>query len=276
MSTFHTYCECGAIGDTAFNICRTLTAMEALGHKSAIIHTSPYLLIDQYDYTQKIDISNEVLEIWNQCSFVSKVEIDVNLSDGKSIYFSDKYQAKIEQPMFTRPNNNILDWIDLKKYLPELNTNKKIAVFQPISLQNKPVRFHADYIQEWNRCLKNLIKNKYHIVMIGGIDDDFRLCFDANFLNEIDNKIGKWNILESLSFLIYRSEIVLSCDSWAAVWGVATRKKTFVSLGYKMEFGKDLWAYDFLGNKDCYELGWTSQGKFCDAFLAEAIRKFNQ
>lgn len=274
MSIFHTYCECGAIGDTAFNICRTHTAMEKLSCNSAIIHTAPFLLINQFDYNQQVFLNNEVVEIWNNCNFVDKVEIDVNLEDGKSIYFSDKYQAKIWQPMFTRERNSLLDWIDLKKYTPEIVTKQKIAVFQPISLQNKPKRFHEDYIQVWDRCLNNLLKNDFYIVMIGGKGDDFSRCFDSKYLNYIDNRVGSWSILESLSFLLYRSDIVLSCDSWAAVWAIAARIKTFVSLGYKMEFTGDFWAYGFLGNLDCYDLGWTSQGQYCDAYLAEAIKKY--
>ena len=270
MSIFHIYCECGALGDTAFNLCRAHTAMCSGGYKSTIVHTAPYFFINN---STQIPIQKEVLEIWNNCNFVDKVEIDVNLLDQKSIYFSEKYNIKIEQPMLTRSYNNALEWVDLKKYLPKFPNFKKIAIFQPISLKYKPKSHLEDYIPTWNRCLSTLINHEYEIVMVGGKDDQIEKTFDQKLRSKIHNKIGKWSILEALSFLLYQADLVLSCDSWAAIWGIAARKKTFVSWGYRMEQNIDFWATDFLGNRDCYSYGWSSQKDYCDAFLAAEIRK---
>lgn len=269
MSIFHIYCECGAIGDTAFNICRAHIGMSASGYKSTIVHTSPIFFIN--NKPNPIPIKKEVLQIWDHCNFVDKVEIDIDLLDQKSIYFSEKYQAKIAQPMISREYNNILNWIDLKKHLPTFPKYEKIAVFQPISLKYKPTDHLDDYIPIWNRCLKTLLKNNYQIVMVGGEDDEIEKTFDKKILGDIHNKIGEWSLLQSLSFLLHQADVVISCDSWAAIWGIAARKRTFVSWGYRMEQNIDFWATEFIGNRDCYTFGWSSQKDYCDAFLANSI-----
>jgi hypothetical protein len=269
MSKYHTYCECFALGDTAFNLCRANIGMCNGNYTSTIIHTAPNFYI--HEGSSEIPIKEEILEIWNNCNFVDKVEIDINLFDQQTLCFSEKYKVPIQENFDTRNYNNVLDWVNLKQYLPVFPSFEKIAIFQPISLKYKPKKYLDHYIPIWNKSLRTLIENKFQIVMVGGEEDPIESCFEKGLLSDIHNKIGQWSLLESLSFLLYQADLVLSCDSWAAIWGIAARKRTFISWGYRMENNIDFWATGFLGNQDCYSYGWSSQKELCDTFLAESI-----
>ena len=110
--------------------------------------------------------------------------------------------------------------------------------------------------------------------MVGGLQDQIELTMQQKTIDKTINKIGKWSILESLAFTIYKADIVLACDSWSAIWGPAAKVKTFTSWGYRMENDIDFWVTGFLGNRNFYEYGWSSQKDYCDAYLAGKLSDY--
>jgi hypothetical protein len=275
-NSLHIYFETGAIGDTAFNLCRANIAMQNRNHDDCIVHTSPIFRFG--NPTIEIPSNPDVSTILNKTNFIREIVFDVDYKIAESFIKSQKYNCEIYQPNEYRKFNNILEWIDLKEYHLPCETTSKTAIFQPISLQFKPRQHLEDYIPVWTRCIETVLQNGYEIFMVGGANDDIDQCIPKNLMKYLNNKINLWSPLNSLAFLLYRSDIVISCDSWAAIWGIAARKPTAVAWGYRMENNIDFWATNFLGNKDCYKYGWSSQKDFCDIYLAQYLNsiKLNQ
>jgi len=270
MSDLHIFCELGAIGDTAFNFCRAHAAMEVMGHEKAVVHSAKQF---QFGKSKtKIPNNPDVIEIWNNCNFLKEIVYDIDYNDASSFDISKTYGCKIEQPMIFRENHNILNWIDLRKYLPEVPDDKPTVIFQPISLEKKihiVAPEHLDsYIPVWKRCINLLLEKNYRIIMVGGKDDPIHLCVEKKQLPYLDNKIGKWTVLQALAFTLHKANLVLSCDSWVGIWGIAAQKKTAIAWGYRYENDIDYWVTNFLGNRNFYKNGWSSQKDDCDAILA--------
>jgi hypothetical protein len=268
MSSLHIFCETGAFGDTALNLCRCHIAMKALGRDDVIIHTSPIFKFGQP--VREIPMNENVLEIYKRTKFVKDIVADVDYDDQQSLRISKKYGVPILQPMNQRDHNNIKEWVDFDDLTPDVDSEKSV-LFQPISLKMKPQDQVDAYIPVWTRCLKTLIEKNYKIYMVGSEDDQIDLCVPKEFLPYIENKIGEWNILQSIAFTINKAEIILSCDSWAGLWGAGCRKKTAIAWGYRMENNIDFWVTGFLGNRDCYVYGWSSQKDYTDALLASYL-----
>lgn len=270
MSTLHIYCETGAIGDTALNLCRTHIAMEDQGHAEAIVHTSPIFRFGEP--MMEKPYNPDVITILKNCPFIKDVVFDCNYNDLTTFKFSQKYNCPIQQPMTYRERHNIKDWVNLESFFPpDAPMEGKIAVFQPISLRYKPQKHLEDYIPEWNRCIKTLCQHGYKVVMVGGIDDPIHLTMNKFIIEKTINKIGSWTQLQSLAYLLYRANIVVGCDSWAAIWGIAARIPSAVAWGYRMEAQIDWWVTGFLGNRDCYKYAWSSQKDYCDVALANYL-----
>lgn len=268
MSSLHIFCETGAFGDTALNLCRSNIAMSYLGHDDVIVHTSNTF---KFSNGREIPSNPDVLEIYKRTNFVKEVVADIDYSDRSSLEFSKKYNTPILQPMMFRDCHDIRNWIDLTEFTPKDIEGEKLALFQPISLKMKPKEHIDDYIPVWSRCIKTLLKKNYKIIMVGANDDPVDLCVPKDLICEIDNKIGKWTILEAIAFTLYKADVIVSCDSWAALWGAAARKKTAIAWGYRMENNIDFWVTGFLGNQDCYKYGWSSQKDYTDALLANYL-----
>ena len=270
MEDLHIYFETGAIGDTAFNLCRANIAMEAMNLKSTIVHTS-----NIFKSHGKIkQTCPNVKTILESTSFIKKIEYDVDYNDTDSFRYSKKYETPIYQPMFYRDENDIKSWVDLSRYIPEKKGDRKVAVLQPVSLEMKPPPYVDWYVPIWDRCVNLLHEKGYEIVMVGGTNDPIERCMKSETIKKTNNKIGAWSILESLAFTIYESDLVLACDSWSAIWAPAARIKTFTAWGYRMENHIDFWATGFLGNRNYYEYGWSSQKDYCDAYLAGKISDY--
>lgn len=267
MSDLHIYFETGAIGDTGLNLCRANIAMCAIGHDASIIHTSPIFK----SHGKETKTNPNVKVILERCKFIKKIEYDVDYNEKNSFYFSKKYNCQIYQPMLTRDEHDIKEWIDLKDFTPEINTKNKIAVLQPVSIDLKPQQFIDWYIPIWDRCIGLLHEKGYDIYMVGGQNDPIEKTMKKESIEKTKNKIGSWSILESLAFTIYRADIVLACDSWAAIWGPAAKIPTFTAWGYRMENNIDFWVTGFLGNRNYYKYGWSSQKEYCDAYLAGCL-----
>lgn len=263
MSDLHIYAESGAIGDTVLNLCRQHIALTASDHEKVVIHTTPFFVANGI----QIPSNPIVHEIWRRTTFIREVIMDVDYYKTETFKFSKKCNMPIEHSMLSREQNNVCDWVDLKDFIPNIVQNK-IAIFQPISLRMKPEAHLNDYIPVWDRCLKTLINKNYQIVMVGAEDDPIHLCVKDEYLPYIDNRCGKWSILEAIACTIYQADVIVSCDSWAGLWGAAARKKTAIAWGYRMENDIDFWVTSFLGNRDCYKYGWSSQKEYCDALLA--------
>lgn len=271
MSSLHIFCETGAFGDTALNLCRSHIAMEALGHDNVIVHTSPIFKFG--NPMREIPMNENVIEIYKRTKFVKEVVTDVDYDDIQSLDFSKKYGVPIQQPMNQRDYNNIQEWVNFDDLTPEIEEGQKTVLFQPISLKMKPQNHLDAYIPVWKRCLRSLIDKNYKIYMVGGNDDPIDLCVPKEFLPHIENKIGEWNILQSIAFTVNKADLVLSCDSWAGLWGAGSRKKTAIAWGYRMENDIDFWVTGFLGNRDCYAYGWSSQKDYTDALLASYLSR---
>ena len=268
MSSLHIFCETGAFGDTVLNLCRANIAMHKLGHEDVIVHSSKTF---KYNDNREAPTNPDILEIYKKTNFVKEVVFDVDYENRSSLEFSKKYNTPILQPMFFKDKHDVRDWVDLKEFLPKDIEGEKLALFQPISLKMKPQSHLDDYTPVWSRCLKTLLRKKYKIVMVGGKDDPIDLCVPKDLMKDIDNKIGKWSILEAIAFTLYKADIAVACDSWAALWSVASRKKTAIAWGYRMENNIDFWVTGFLGNQDCYKYGWSSQKDYTDALLANYL-----
>jgi len=267
MSDLHIFCETGAIGDTVLNLCRSYAGMKAFGHDKTVVHTSKTFRFS--DPPMEIPNSPDVLEIYRNCHFVKDIVEEVDYANPETMRFSQKYKVPILQPMYCSTDHDVRDWIDLKKYLPETNDNhEKIAVFQPVSLKHKPKKYLNWYISVWDRCINLLHEKNYHIYMIGAPDDPYELTLKKENLNKVISKIGQWSILQALAFLLYKSDLVVSCDSWAGVWGAAAKIPSVNAWGYRYEMDIDLWVMRFLGNADYYKYYWSSQKDYCDATLA--------
>jgi hypothetical protein len=270
MSDLHIYFETGAIGDTGLNLCRANIAMEAMNCTKTIVHTSPVFRC----HNKEKKTCPFVAEIINSCNFIKSIEYDIDYNNQESFHFSKKHNSPIYQPMFFRSNNDIKNWVDLKKYIPETPISEKVAVIQPISLDMKPPEFVDCYIPVWDRCVNLLHEKGYSIYMVGGKNDKFDITMKQKTIDKTINKVGEWSILQSLAFTIYKSELVLACDSWSAIWGPAAKVKTFTAWGYRMENNIDFWVTGFLGNKEFYEYGWSSQKEYCDAYLAGQLSDY--
>ena len=261
MKLLHMYADMIAIGDAAFSICRAYAAMQAGGYDKIVIHTQSAINIGG----TLIPNSSASLELFRRTSFVAEV-----LEDADTLYWSSG-GVRLEHPLIYRPHNNIKDWINLDDLTPDVPASGRVAVFQPISLRMKPREHLNDYIPVWTKCLETLFAKNYHVVMVAAPDDPIDLCVDPRLMSSLDNRIGKWSILQSLAFTLNRADVILSCDSWAGVWGIASRKPTAIAWGYRMEHGLDGWVMDFLGNKDVFKHGWSSKKNECDAVLAEFL-----
>lgn len=270
MSNLHIYFETGAIGDTCFNLCRANIAMEHEGHDATIVHTSPIFKTNGYE----IKTNPNVAKILSKCNFIKSVEYDIDYNIKESFSYSKKYQKNIKQPMFTRENNDLKSWIDLTEFLPPCEEKEKVAVFQPISLIQKPKQYLNDYIPVWDRCIRLLHEKKYKIYMVGAENDPIDLCIKPETQKLTINMLGKWSLLQSLSFTMYKADLIVSCDSWAAIWGPASKIQTFTAWGYRMENNIDTWALGFLGNRQYYKFGWSSQKEYCDAYLAGCLSDY--
>ena len=69
--------------------------------------------------------------------------------------------------------SNLADFIDFSLF-PDSNlkiSGSKIAVFQPLSLKNKPTELVNDYICEWSESVKQLLEKKYKIYLIVSKDN---------------------------------------------------------------------------------------------------------
>jgi len=274
MSTLQMFAETGAIGDTAIALCRAFAAMVAMKHVDAVIHTAKTFKFGKDPEIRECPFNPNVITILENCSFVKEIVFDCDYKKPNSLQYSEKYNCKIEQPTYGCDFVDIRRFVSLYSFVPDdYGLEGKIAVFQPISLRSKPKKQIDSYIAIWNESIKALIDVGYKIVMIGGKDDPYQVTFNAKYEDYIINKCGKWTILQSLAYLLYRADIVLSCDSWAAWWGIASRLPTLVAWGHRMQNKTDLWLLDFLGNKDCYKYGWASNKENCDKFLAEYIGK---
>jgi hypothetical protein len=270
MEDLHIYFETGAIGDTGLNLCRANIAMTERNLQSTIVHTSP--IFKSHGKVKKS--CQNVKTILDSCNFIKKIEYDIDYDNDSSFYFSKKYNCKIFQPINFRNSHDIKEWVDLRKYIPEKKQNEKVAVLQPVSLEMKPQQFLDWYVPTWDRCVNILHEKGFKILMVGGPNDPYQSCMKKETIEKTINKIGSWSILESLAFTIYEADLVLACDSWSAIWGPAAKVKTFTSWGYRMENNIDFWVTGFLGNKEHYEFGWSSQKEYCDAYLAGRISDY--
>lgn len=265
MNDLHIFCESGAFGDAALNLCRANIAMTNGNYDKTIIHTTKFL---KTATGLEIPSNPDVCEIWKRTNFVKEIVFDMDYDDPSSFDVSKKYGKLIQSPMEFRDDNDIKQWVDLTEFTPDYKKETKTVLFQPISLKTKPKDHLDDYIPVWNRCLKTVIQKGYKIVMVGAADDPIDLCVNKEFLPYIDNMCGKWSILEAIAFTLYKADLIISCDSWAGIWGAAAKKPSAIAWGYRMENNIDFWVTGFLGNRDYYKFGWSSQKEYCDALLA--------
>jgi hypothetical protein len=271
MSNLHIYFETGAVGDTCLNLCRAHAAMRHGGHDGVVVHTSPVFRFGNPPRT--IPSSPDVKEILRRTNFIRDVVYEIDYSDAESFRTSKKYGCPIKQPMVFPSENDVRLYADLRDLTPDYDPSAKVALLQPVSLRFKPQDRIDDYIPVWDRCIRALREKAYEIVLVGGPEDPIHLTMSPSSLRECSSKVGSWSMLQSVAFCIYRADIVVACDSWAAIWGPAAKVKTAIAWGYRMESDIDFWVTGFLGNRDFYKHGWSSQKDYCDADLATYISK---
>jgi hypothetical protein len=271
MSDLHIYFETGAIGDTALNLCRAHIAMCHYGHDGVIVHSSPTFRFG--NPVQETPTSPVVAEILQRCHFIKDVVFDMRYGDKGSSTYSEKYSCKIDEPMIFRDQNDIKKYVDLTDFIPPIQISGKCALIQPISLRFKPVNHLDDYVPVWDRCVRALVEKGYRVFLVGGEDDPILRTMREDTLALCENMVGKWSQLESLAFAIYKAHYIVGCDSWASIWGPAAKIQTVAAWGYRMENDIDFWVTGFLGNRNFYKYGWSSQKEYCDAVLAAHIAR---
>ena len=271
MSDLHIYFETGCVGDTGLNLCRAHAAMIAKGHSGVVVHTSPVFRFG--NPPRSCQSSDVVLEILRRCPFIRHVEFDVDYSDPASFRFSSRHGCEILQPMVFRANNDIKDYVDLRDLCPEWPSGKPVALLHPVSLRYKPEDRLDDYVPVWDRCVGVLAEKGYRVFLVGSEDDPAGLTMSKSTMSLCESMVGRWSLLESLAFAMYKADFVVACDSWASIWGPAARVQTVCAWGYRMEADIDFWVTNFLGNRDFYKHGWSSQKEYCDALLASQLGK---
>ncbi len=269
MNALHVYFETGAVGDTAINLCRYNRAMLDGGYDWVVVHTSKFF---RYSDPDRIGWSSPVVrEILKRATFIHEVVYDIDYTNPSTWTKSRKYGVPIQEPYAKSDHNDIKRLCDLTEFIPDHEPGPLRAIIHPVSLKYKPLTHLDDYVPTWDRCVGMLKEKGYDVVLVGSDEDPVHRTMRPETLDLCTNMIGKWTLLQSLAYAIYRCQWVVACDSWASIWGPAAKVQTVCAWGHRMEYGQDFFITDFMGNRDFYKHGWSSQKEYCDALLAAHI-----
>ena len=253
-----------------------------MGKEGVIIHTAK----DLFDTHHKRYICSDknILKFWSTIKFVKGIIFDVDQRTLPTDAYESNYNffSPLNSPYDEDFKYNLSNQIDFslfpKRFSGHIDENYKTAVFQPISLKNKPPELRNDFIATWDHSVSALIDKGYKILLIGS-NDDLKVLDDiyANsyfpYLDNTINLMGCLDIFESIELVMEKADFVLSCCSWSGWYGIAARKKTAMTLGPLMEENKkDRCFVDLMKNKDVFYMDYSSKKEEADKNIAKWIK----
>ena len=274
---FHVWSPSCFWGDQMFHLA---TAKRFADGKNIIIHSDKEAWAGRTGTWSRMNF--DILKFWMTFNFVKGVVFDVSqrsfqLADIFHSMFWVKEMAHMisSSPLVESRTYNIAEDIDFSS-LPRFDAGlhfvgrADLAVFQPLStIHTGPKRFSGPIA--WDESVKALLDKGYEIVTVGSAQDeqDAKERYPNLFEKyPIKNLMGKTSMFESIDLLMNHSSFVLSCDSWATWYGIASRKKTaaavnkdwlavqtpyeHLSINYHQAFGnEDIYKTCFAGSDNC-------------------------
>lgn len=267
----------GAIGDQCFSLCKAYSACRKFGVKSIDVHTDRVFFYHHGPEDRHIVTPNSnVFSIWAASSLVNSIHFSFSRHTWQEDHkrLSGEYEFFfIDLPhQYSVQDINMKDWLDMRMYRTLDLEGEKIAIFQPTSLKLKPKATRQQYIMIWDQSLKALMDLGYEIYMIGSNEDRqvAHQTIHPDRLGKIHDLMGKVSILSAIEMVMYQSDFVLSCDSWAGLYGVANKVKTCLALGPKTWDG-DIEYFHFLGNRSYWCAAASAKPKEADQIFAHYI-----
>ena len=268
-------------GDQMFNL---MAAKQLSKGKDVVIHTDK---IAWCGHTLEwFPMDQNIFKFWSTISFVKGIIFDISqkkpIDKGRQeskfhVGMTLASGSKISGDTFTYDISKDINFSSLPRFRhPYRVDNHKIAAFQPISILHRAKNdVQSEYINPWDKSVEALLEQGYEVVAIGSEKDEKDMeKYHPNLLKKypITNLLGKTNIFESIDLIMNHASFVLSCDSWSAWYGIASRKKTAVSAGKTYRNNSEETVYiEALGNKDVYKLDYSNNDEQCDLNLAEWI-----
>ena len=286
----HIFTPSGWWGDQILNFFAINYCLDKYNYSEVIIHTSKDVLNPHHDLFYPAN--GDIFKFWSTFKFVKGILFDMS----QRTMYEDAAKSQYQWFPFlneTIPPSYVYDLsesIDFSLFPPsdfyrkwEFSKKDKIAVFQPISLKNKPKDSHEQFICAWGPSVKTLISKGYTIYIIGG-DGDQKLLekWHSKFLQDpifkeaekrgvIKNFIGKLTMFEAIYLVMNHASFILSCCSWAAWYGIAARVKTAFCAGPAVEAGLDDKYINLITNKDIFYMDYSSKKEYADERISKWI-----
>lgn len=267
-------------GDQILNLFSCYYHMQNMGKEGMVIHTAKeFYNPHHHSYTPA---DKDIIKFWTTFNFVKGILFDV---DQRSLPTDIDQSKYFIFPYLDYPYNE--DYIC--KFSETINfslfpsssfeiDDDKAAIFQPISLKNKPSKHVGftinDFICEWDCCIKELLFKGYKIYAIGSQEDEekYKELYPALHDNShIVNLMGKISMFEAINLVMNKASFVLSCDSWAGWYGIASRVKTGYAAGPLIESGQDKQYLELIKNKDIFYMDYSSKKQETDKSIANWI-----
>ena len=273
----HIHSPCGFWGDQMLFLFSAYYHMKSQKKDGLIIHTGKDLWHTHaglYGPSQK-----DIFQFWSCFNFVKGIMFDMDQRDlngnaDKSLYdvlplldcgYDDEYKLDISKKI----NFNLFPSRFENTYI------KKIAVFQPVSLLNKPEQFKQDFVCKLSETIKTVAEKGYTIIAIGSASDREHyeaLYHDLPYKHKIVELFDSINMFQAIDLVMNHADLVVSCCSWSAWYGIASRTKTAMALGPLMEKGKEDSKYvDLMKNKDVFFMDYSSKKEETDLSISNWI-----
>ena len=85
--------------------------------------------------------------------------------------------------------------------------------------------------------------------------------------------MGKISMFEAINLVMNKADFVLSCCSWSAWYGIASRTKTAFAAGPLLEDGTDGKYLNLIKNKDIFYMDYSSKKRQADTNISQWIKK---
>ncbi len=275
-NNLHVFSPSGWWGDQILNLFSIKYCLDKENKDGVIIHTGKRVYNPHLKMYYPAD--EGIIKFWSTFKFVKGVLFDM---DQSSMYEDAKKSNYNWYPFLNEsiPEDYKYDLskdIDFTLF-PRSNLalkHDKIAVFQPISLKNKPTELVNHFLCYWDYSIRALKDKGYAIYMIGSREDYFNarelypeLIDDKDIVNLMD----KISMFDAINLVMNYASFVLSCCSWSAWYGIASRKKTAFCAGPLIEDGEEDKYVNLMGNKDVFFMDFSSKKQYADSAIANWI-----
>tara|TARA_R110000824_G_scaffold395424_1_gene596048 strand:- start:7336 stop:8196 length:861 start_codon:yes stop_codon:yes gene_type:complete len=275
----HIFTPAGMWGDQILNLFASHYHMENMGKKGLILHTGKDLFATHHHSYAPIE--SDILKFWTTFDFVKGILFDVDQRSLPQDACDSNYDIFpfLDFPYDDDYKCDLANHIDFSLF-PEsslkVTTDTKVAVFQPISLKNKPPLLKNDFICEWELSVNQLIAKGCTIYVIGGAEDteNYNTLYPQfSDRKQIINLMGKISMFEAINLVMNKADFVLSCCSWSAWYGIASRTKTAFAAGPLLEDGTDGKYLNLIKNKDIFYMDYSSKKRQADTNISQWIKK---